>query len=87
MSYIIENGKTFYDWGNGLFTRANDDNFKGMRFNHKRCPFCNKITSMHPLHWLNHIKPCSGKKYYNNTFLELRYIALNKIEKYKLFEQ
>lgn len=54
--YIIEDGKKYYQWESGLFTRSHDDNFQGRRFEYKRCPFCQRITCIHSLHLVESFK-------------------------------
>ena len=71
--YIKEDGKTFWTYDNIRMERAHDENFHGMRFNYKRCPFCNRITSSHTLHWLNHIIPCAPLNYTISELHQLRH--------------
>jgi hypothetical protein len=80
--YIEENGKRFWDNGSGVLTRAHDKNFDGMRFDHKRCPFCKRITSLHILHWLNHLKKCAPPKYSIEDLADLRYKNIDEIHCY-----
>jgi len=70
--YIKENGKTFWEHC-GNYTRAHDENFSGPRFKYSRCPFCNRLTGMHVLHWLNHIEVCAPLWYSIENLLEMRY--------------
>jgi hypothetical protein len=80
--YIKEDGKTFWVHGDGTLTRAHDENFSGMRFEHRRCPFCNRITSTHPLHWINHIEKCAPIKYTYDNLFKMRHTKLEDINCY-----
>lgn len=82
---IIEGGKTFWQDSEGFLTRCHDENFYGMRFRHKRCPFCQKITSVHPNHWLNHLEKCAPDEYSNSALLRLRYVPKEEIAKHEKF--
>ena len=73
---IKEDGKTFYQHADGFLTRQHDENYSGARFKHRRCPFCNRITSIASLHWLNHLDKCAPKKYSNADLLQMRWKSL-----------
>lgn len=77
--YFEEDGKTFYDWGNGKLTRAHDANYNGRRFEYRRCPFCSRITCTATLHWLNHIETCAPKNYTYDDLLRLRSRPISEI--------
>jgi hypothetical protein len=77
--YIYEDGKKFWDCGNGVLIREHDENFFGARFDHKRCPFCQRITSMHILHWLNHLEKCAPQKYSIADLCDLRYRKIGEL--------
>jgi len=78
-TYIKEDGKTFWVQPNGELVRSHDDNFTGPRFRHRRCPFCNRITSIHVLHWFNHMTACAPSQYDDSDLNELRYRPLNEV--------
>ena len=80
--YIYEDGKKFWNCGdrNGVLIRAHDENFFGARFDHKRCPFCNRITSMHIQHWLNHLEKCAPQKYSISDLCDLRYCKIEELK-------
>jgi hypothetical protein len=85
MSYIFEDGKKFWQTGDGFLERCHYGDFNGARFRHKRCPFCNRITSVHILHWMNHLLKCQGEqKLHPDTIADLRYHGLDDIPEYKL---
>lgn len=79
--YFKEAGKTWYLWASGLITRVHDENFSGMRFEHRRCPFCNRITSLHTLHWLNHLDKCAPEKYSMSDLMKLQHRTPEEYEK------
>jgi hypothetical protein len=75
-----EEGKTWYGPSReGFIIRQHDENFSGMKFEHKRCPFCNRITSIHALHWLNHLDKCAPDMYSNIDLLDLRYDSIEEL--------
>lgn len=80
--YFKEAGKTWYQYkhSDSIF-REHDDNFHGMRFEHKRCPFCNRITSIHTLHWLNHLEKCAPEKYSCEDLMRLQHYTPKEYEK------
>ncbi len=81
--YFNEVGKTWYQSdGSKSIYRAHDEKFSGMRFEHMRCPFCNRITSIHPLHWVNHLNKCAPKKYSLNDLLKLQHYTPEEYEKF-----
>lgn len=79
MGLFKENGKTWYSYSdnhtglNVSIYRQHDNNFSGMRFEHKRCPFCKRITSIHALHWLKHLDKCAPAKYSKKDLLRLQH--------------
>lgn len=76
MGYFNEDNKTWWQYeGSNTIIRAHDENFSGMRFNHSRCPFCNRITSQHTLHWLNHMQKHKKETFgmFADEILKLRY--------------
>ena len=79
--YFKEKGKTWYQTSGRSIFRVHDDNFSGMRFEHKRCPFCNRITSIHTLHWLTHMDKCASEKYTWEQLIELQHRTPDEIEK------
>jgi len=80
--YIYEDGKKFWQSPNGDLEREHDGNFMGARFKHRRCPFCNRITSRHVLHWFNHLEKCAPQKYSLQDLYDLRYCKISEL-KYK----
>lgn len=84
MQIIIENNKTWCIHVDGFITREHDDNFNGPRFVHKRCPFCNRITSIHTLHWYNHLEKCAPKEFGLYAIGKLRYHSIDEIDKHEL---
>ena len=83
--YFKEDGKTWYHYGgdSGLIYRAHDENFSGMRFKHRRCPFCQRITSCATLHWLTHVEKCAPVgKYRSSQLLKMRHTPINEIVSY-----
>lgn len=80
--YFKEDGKTWYQHvPGGVIERVRDENFNGMRFRHKRCPFCNRITSIHTLHWLNHLDKCAPDKYSMQDLMKLQHHTVEQYEK------
>jgi len=77
--YVKENGMTFIVIGQGLLERCHDDKFNGMRFTFRRCPFCQRITSIAPLHWYNHLNKCAPNKYSKSDIFKMRYSELKDI--------
>lgn len=76
-----EDGKSWYQYIEcGSIFREHDEKFQGMRFEHKRCPFCNRITSIHPLHWLNHMDKCADKKYSWDDLLKLQHCKPSELK-------
>ena len=77
-----EDGKSWYQYrhSNSIF-REHDEIFCGMRFEHKRCPFCGRITSIHALHWLNHLGKCAPKKYGWDDLMRLQHHTPKEYEK------
>ena len=79
-NYFEEDGKTFWDNGNGTFGRSHDENFDGPRFTYKRCPFCDKLVCQsHSWHWLRHLDKCAPDFYNNGQLLELRYKKISEV--------
>ncbi len=76
----FEDGKKFWIHPNGDLSRMHDDQFKGMKFTYKRCPFCDRITCKATLHWLNHLEKCAPKKYSVSELLELRYKNVSELD-------
>ena len=79
--YFTENGKTWWQTSGKSIFRVHDSNFTGMRFEHKRCPFCNRITSIHPLHWLNHLDKCAPSKYSMSDLMRMQHYSVNEYDK------
>lgn len=79
--YFKEAGKTWYQTAGASIFRAHDENFSGMRFEHKRCPFCNKITSIHTLHWLSHTEKCAPPKYSKNDLMRMQHYTVKEYDK------
>ena len=82
--YFKEDGKTWYQVTDGIKSpifRVHDDNFSGMRFEHKRCPFCSRITSIHTLHWLNHTEKCAPLKYSCKDLMRMQNYTIEEYEK------
>lgn len=77
--YINEDNKTFWQLADGSMIRCHDDNFNGMKFTYKRCPFCKKITSKHSLHWFNHLNKCAPAEYSKYDLLQLRYKNIEQL--------
>ena len=78
--YFEEAGKRWWQTYEGsVITRVHDENYKGKQFQHKRCPFCNRITCIATLHWLNHLDKCAPKEYSNSDLLEMRWKKLEDI--------
>ena|SRR5260221_10341857 len=82
-----EDGKSWYIYSDNIKSlcksifRQHDENFSGMRFEHKRCPFCNRITSIHTLHWLNHLNKCAPKKYALDDLMKLQHRTPKEYDK------
>ena len=77
--YFTEEGKTWWQRSDGSIVREHDLEFQGMRFEHRRCPFCQRITSIHALHWLRHMDKCADPKFTKGQLLELRYKPLSDL--------
>ena len=79
-NYWEEDGKSWYQYIHTFeIYRQKDKNYAGKSFRHKRCPFCQRITSMATLHWFNHLKKCSPKEYSMVDIGELIYKNPNEL--------
>lgn len=81
--YFTEAGKSWWQTVGKSIFRVHDAKFCGMRFEHKRCPFCNRITSIHTLHWLNHLDKCAPEKYSMEDLMRLQHRSPEEYEKTK----
>ena len=80
--YFKEDGKTFWDWGNGsgVYERAHDEKFNGACFKYKRCPFCKRLISQsHALHWMNHLEKCAPDFYTYRELNKLRWCEIKDL--------
>jgi len=78
---FTEAGKTWWQSVGKSIFREHDANFRGMRFEHKRCPFCGRITSIHTLHWLNHTDKCAPPKYSMSDLMKMQHYTVEEYDK------
>lgn len=78
--YWVEDGKSWYQYiHSSEIIRQNDANYNGKLFRHKRCPFCNRITSIATLHWYNHLEKCAPPEYSMADIGSLRWKKIEEL--------